>query len=70
MFAINVKSFLILYSDLIGNYDGLNAKLNFKDVRVIVGDHDLTIHDEYEEMFHIEYIVKHWNYSGKMFCFP
>ncbi|XP_060575863.1 uncharacterized protein LOC132733271, partial [Ruditapes philippinarum] len=51
------------FDDLIGNYDGLNAKLNFKDVRVIVGDHDLTIHDEYEEMFHIEYIVKHWNYS-------
>ncbi|XP_060597388.1 uncharacterized protein LOC132751247 [Ruditapes philippinarum] len=38
-------------------------KLDLKDLRVIVGVHDLTKHDEYEDIFYIEYIVKHWNYS-------
>jgi hypothetical protein len=52
-----------------GKYDSLNAKLYLKDVHVIVGDHDLNKYDEYEEMFQIEYIVKHWNYSGKNYCF-
>jgi hypothetical protein len=56
-------SFLVLYSDF------EKRKLDLKDLRVIVGVHDLTKHDEYEDIFYIEYIVKHWNYSGKNFFF-
>jgi hypothetical protein len=52
------------FSDYVRTYDGLSGKFNIKDIRVIVGDHDLTKHDEYEKIFQVEYIVKHWNYSG------
>jgi hypothetical protein len=45
-------------------YQKKTAKLNITDIRVIVGDHDLTKHDEYEKMFEVEYIVRHWNYTG------
>ncbi|XP_060582501.1 uncharacterized protein LOC132738907 isoform X2 [Ruditapes philippinarum] len=50
------------FDDFVRSYDGLSAKLNIKDIRVIVGDHDLTKHDEYEKKLDVEYIVKHWNY--------
>ncbi|XP_060591160.1 sushi, von Willebrand factor type A, EGF and pentraxin domain-containing protein 1-like [Ruditapes philippinarum] len=51
------------FDDYVRTYDGLSRKFNIKDIRVIVGDHDLTKHDEYEKMFEVEYIVRHWNYT-------
>ncbi|XP_060598570.1 uncharacterized protein LOC132752268 [Ruditapes philippinarum] len=52
------------FDDFVRRYDDSRAKLNITDLRVTVGNHDLKKHDEYEKMFNVEYIVKHWNYSG------
>ncbi|XP_053381306.1 trypsin-1-like [Mercenaria mercenaria] len=51
------------YKDLTKRQDGRNRKVNYEDFRVHIGDHDLKKPDEYEKIFHIEYLVKHWNYS-------
>ncbi|XP_053380583.1 ovochymase-2-like isoform X2 [Mercenaria mercenaria] len=53
------------FDDLSRQKDGRDAKMNYEDVRVYIGDHDWTEHDEYEQIFQIEYLVKHWQYSDR-----